>query len=657
MNLRRALQPRAPRSRPAPRRPARARDRGQVLVLFALSAVILLAGAGLAIDVGRFYSERRFLQNAADAAALAAANALIRGESDANADAAARDVLTRNFGVDPNGVTPTLPPVTPVYEAGHAGDPLYLSNGILITGGDVRVAVANSIPYVFGGVVGLGSNQIGARARVNLNGNLLPIAVRRYVNAPGPQSGATSPCPGNQGQFMDFFATADTSCLGTDADAVLRTNPGPGAAFDAVTPGGDPANHGPVVAILGQGAQPSNGADFRGFVALDIRNFATDVSQLYYNKVTSGTTSNTLKAMEANWILNGGYPGPKFPSIVSPPDPNDQIAIMSGNATGIAIDAVNSRFAPGKEILVLVYSGQTMAIPDFTISPPGTIVLPTSGLTASAGSFKVSRNQAFTGAVDLSTLSDALDAQNPMNTGSLLGGASPFTYSPNPVTPSIGSGTSVSMQNATTSGAPTGIYTLWVQGQAGSPYLTTKLEPFALQIGSVSRDFTLTSDSRQQTVASPGDTATFTLNLKRSGPPFDGTVTLSADTPLPTGAGAVSFSANGVTPTPGSGTDVTLTINTGTMAPGQHSFVIRATGMNGDTPSVPVTHLLPLTIYVGTSSSGGNQEYVDITGFAVMRIASTNTNTVEAYAISPVITDMNDPQLRRGQVARLVPWN
>ena len=31
-------------------------------------------------------------------------------------------------------------------------------------------------------------------------------------------------------------------------------------------------------------------------------NFATSSSQLYYNGVTAGTNSNTLKAMEANWI-------------------------------------------------------------------------------------------------------------------------------------------------------------------------------------------------------------------------------------------------------------------------------------------------------------------------------------------------------------------
>ncbi|MEA2547402.1 MAG: hypothetical protein QOI09_2675, partial [Chloroflexota bacterium] len=43
-------------------------------------------------------------------------------------------------------------------------------------------------------------------------------------------------------------------------------------------------------------------------------------------------------------------------------------------------------------------------------------------------------------------------------------------------------------------------------------------------------------------------------------------------------------------------------------------------------------------------------------GFAVMRIASMDANTINAYAITPVIADPNDSRLRRGQVAKLVPW-
>jgi hypothetical protein len=152
----------------------------------------------------------------------------------------------------------------------------------------------------------------------------------------------------------------------------------------------------------------------------------------------------------------------------------------------------------------------------------------------------------------------------------------------------------------------------------------------------------------------------FTINLKRSGGVFGGTgVALSLEAmpgeTLPAGLGAVTFSPASVTPTNGNGSDSTLTINTGTMASGMHQFVVRATGRNGDTR--PVTHLMVLTVYVGTSSSGGNQEYVDIVGFAVMRVAGITSNTVTAYAITPVIADPSDSRLLRGQVARLVPWN
>jgi hypothetical protein len=634
-------------------------QRGQVLVVFALGVAGLLAAAGVAIDVGRFYSERRFLQNAADAAALAAANALIRGESYADAEVEAQTSLARNFLGDPNGVIASLPPLTPVYESGHAGDPAYLKHGILISGGDIRVAVMNNISYTFGRAVGLGNQPIGARARVRLEGQLLPIAVRNFVNAPGPGTG-TYPCVDDERTFMDFFATAETACLGTDTDSSLRVDPNPGSAFDPVLTDNDRLNHGPIVAILGDGASPDNGADFRGYVALDIRNFANTTSQLYYNGVDPSTTSNTLKDLEAQWFLAGGYPGPMFPPVISPPDPNDQVATMSGNATGVGIDAFNGRFAPGDTILVAVYSGVTNEIPDFSMAAPSTIALPTTGTLATAGSFKVGRNQAFSGTVTLTTVADTGDPANPMVTGTLLGGSTPITYTPNAVTPSLGSGETVSMTNVSTSGAGNGIYTLWLRGEAGSPYLSIKYEPFAVNVGSVSRDFTVSLDASEKFVAS-GDNVSFSLNVKRSGPAFGGAgVSLSLEAlpgeTMPTGLGAVTFSPANVNPT-SSGTASTLTINSGTAAPGQYDLVIRATGINGDSPGRQVTHLLPIRLDVATASAGGNQQYVDISGFAVMRVVLGDSNTVQAYAITPVIADLNDPQLRRGQVARLVPWN
>jgi hypothetical protein len=499
------------------------------------------------------------------------------------------------------------------------------------------------------------------RARVKFDGDLLPIAVRHYVHAPGSNSGV-APCVDDFTEFTDFFSTAATSCLGTDTDASNRVEPNPGANFSSSSPDNDRTNHGPIVEILGQGADPDNGADFRGFVALDIRNFGTPTSQLYYNEVTASTTSNTLKDMQSQWILDGGYKGPWFPPVVSPPDPNDQVATMSGNAAGQAVDAMAERFAAGNPILVAVYSGLVMQIPDFSLNGPGTATVAANGTTASVGSFRISRNQSFSGSVDFSTLADAGDPANPLVLGTMLGAPNPIAYTPNPATPSLGLGTTVSMTDAQMSGAADGVYTLWLVAQAGSPYLTTKYQPFTLEVGSVGRDFTITSDASVGSTATAGGDITFTLNLKRTGSSFGGSgVNLSLEalpgSSLPTGIGTVTFSPSNVSPASGTGTNSTLTINTGTMAPGTYQVVVRASGTNGDTSPHKVTHLMPLTIGVGASASAGNQGYVDIIGFAVMRIASITSNTVTAYAISPVITDLADSRLRRGQVARLAPWN
>src|SRR5688572_8207420 len=70
-------------------------ERGQAIVLVALSLVVLLLFAALAVDGGRFVSERRYLQNAADAAALAGVlewrQALGRGETEAQAEVSAKN--------------------------------------------------------------------------------------------------------------------------------------------------------------------------------------------------------------------------------------------------------------------------------------------------------------------------------------------------------------------------------------------------------------------------------------------------------------------------------------------------------------------------------------------------------------------------------------
>ena len=638
-----------------PRRAGAHRQHGQILVLFAMSMVVIMAAAGLAFDIGRFYSEKRFLQNAADAGALAVANALIRGESNTDAEAEGRDVLARNLLGSPTGTVATVA-TTPEYATGHSGDADYLTSGVLITGGEVRVAIKSDVNYTFGRSIGLGSARVGGKAKVKTVGDLLPIAVRHYINAPGPYVGAVTPCDGNTNQFQDLVATANTSCLGSTTDGSLRSTPNPGSAFNSSAPDDDPVNHGPIIALVGQGASPSNAASFRGFVALDIRNFqyASPPSNVFYNGVTAGTNANTLKAMQAGWV-GTGYPGPDFPPVVVPPDPNDQVGIIDGNSSGIVVDAIDERYDPGAEILAAVYSGTVSSIPDFSYAVPSTATINTNQNRSGSVTMSVSKNASFTGWVETFAFANWGETGHPWGTT-----LTPLAF--NPSAPMVPNGT-VTWSTFQTTGAPQGVYTVWIQGHSSSPVLLDHFYPVGISIGSVNRDFS-TSGGAAVLIPATGGTGTTSVNVStpnNNGTYFGGTVSLSveggpdATVPgtLPTGIGAVSVSPSTITLNKGTSQNVTVTVNGGTLGPGVYQLSLRVTGANS--AGQPVTRMMPFNVAIATAST--SNEYVDILGFTTFRITSLNSNAVYGYAISGVYSDMNDPALRRGQVARLVPWN
>lgn len=79
------------------------RERGQMLVLFALSLVAIIGMVGLVLDSGGAFAQRRYQQNAADVAALAAANDLIANQGDANWVATAESIATQNGYTDSVG--------------------------------------------------------------------------------------------------------------------------------------------------------------------------------------------------------------------------------------------------------------------------------------------------------------------------------------------------------------------------------------------------------------------------------------------------------------------------------------------------------------------------------------------------------------------------
>ena len=631
-------------------------ERGQVSVMIGASLVVLLGLAGVAIDGGRLLMERRHIQNAADAAALAGCRALIDGASDFAAAQAARDIAQINLERSPAAGTSTIAAdASPVYEDGHAGDPAYLVSGIAVTGTGVRVAIQSTVDTALGRVVGVDRLDTGARARCTFVNAALPIVARRYSNAPGPGGG-----------FVDHVATAATSTLG-------RVDPNSVLGYDGVRTPASATDPGPTFALYGPNSKAANDASFRGFIALDIRNFATTTSRIYYNGVASGTNPNTIKQMQGEYIVKG-YPGPGFPPVTTPPDPNDQVAVLNGNDTPMVVGNFDDVYRVGDEVLVALYNGTVMSIPDFSITPPAWIDVPSTGTVATGPTFAVGRNDAFNSTVTLFLHGDAaaasatpphpeydLIAEPPSHDPPSAGDMNMPNFDPNVFIPEQ-RGTTVRLRDISTNAVPAGIYTVWLRGKSGDPYFQERRYPVAVRAGGATRDFSLANSTTTGHAAAAGNAISLPIYVSTAASgttawgSAGGAVQLSIDAgtlPASLVPSQVALSPASVTPSSsGSGALSTLTIDTAGLSPGYYTFNLRATGTNGDTQ--PVTHVQPISFTVVNQPSNGS--YVDIIGFSIFRVTALGANSIEGQAITGAYADPNDPALRRVQEARLIPW-
>jgi Flp pilus assembly protein TadG len=637
--------------RPAPR--------GQVLVMFAILLVVLLGFAGVAIDFGRQNAEQRHIQTAADAAALAICKALIDGASDDAAIAEGRSVARINIERSPAGASALIAPdASREYADGHAGDPAYLTSGILISSTTVRVAISSTVETTLARVVGVPTLDTSARARCELRGGpAVPIVARRYDAAPGPGSG-----------FTDFLATSATSTTGAvDGFSVL--------GYGGRTPASEAAP-GPVFDLYGPGAKASNESAFRGFVALDVRNFQSTTSRVYYNGVSAGTNEQTLKNKEGAYLVDG-YPGPMFPSITSPADPNDQVAALLGNDTNMVVGNFGDVFQVGDRLLLAVYSGTVMQIPDFAISPPSAFTVASTGGPVNGPNFSVSRNDAFSSTVTLHLHGDAAASDighpewdivpDPPVSPPAAGDMNQPTWSTDVFIPAK-NGTTVGTSGIRTNAVPAGIYTVWLEGHSGNPYFQTRRTPVPVKVGGATRDFSLANSTTSASIATVGGSASIPLYVSTTTASSTkwgsggSAVSLGVDANSFTdcsyaaatiGAGQLTLSASVVTPTAsGSGALSTLTINSVGLGPGCYKFNVRAYGTNGD--GQKVVHILPVTFTVATTASTGS--YVDIIGFAVFQVTDISANSISGKAVSGVYADQNDQALRRAMRPRLRPW-
>jgi Flp pilus assembly protein TadG len=131
-------------------------ERGQIIVIFALGLVAIVAMVGLVLDGGSAFAQRRSEQNAADLAALAAANDLIVNQGSATWAATARAVAAQNGYT--HGVDGTIVKVSC---DNCPGQPIKES----IDGVQVQVDITAPHRNNFAGVMGMSTWDVSATAR------------------------------------------------------------------------------------------------------------------------------------------------------------------------------------------------------------------------------------------------------------------------------------------------------------------------------------------------------------------------------------------------------------------------------------------------------------------------------------------------------------
>jgi Flp pilus assembly protein TadG len=132
-------------------RPA-AGERGQILVLFALSITAVIAMVGLVLDGGDTFAQRRGQQNGADMAAVAGANAYMNAPGNPTAKRAAAVAAVAAAGTR-NG-----------YTNGAASTTMTVSVGLVSSGATVKVDITRPHVNGFARIMGFNSWDVSVTA-------------------------------------------------------------------------------------------------------------------------------------------------------------------------------------------------------------------------------------------------------------------------------------------------------------------------------------------------------------------------------------------------------------------------------------------------------------------------------------------------------------
>jgi Flp pilus assembly protein TadG len=211
---------------------------GQTIVFFAVATLVLMGMLGLALDAGYDFTQRRTMQNAADAAALYGANMVYQNVNAATVNNNARTLAIQNGLKDPatNSTSFSCRFVdNSGNDRGDCGNG-YPGNGAKATG--VRVSVAETHPTFVMRVLGITTSSTGATATsyAESPGFDAPIIVCGFKTglADGQVDDDRDEGTDNKGnpnppdQRLSILSNLDANGDLTSYPAVINQTPGPG---------------------------------------------------------------------------------------------------------------------------------------------------------------------------------------------------------------------------------------------------------------------------------------------------------------------------------------------------------------------------------------------------------------------------------------------
>ena len=266
-------------------------QRGQVFPLAGIALVVILAVAGLAVDVGYYRYQERLQQNAADGAAVAGAAEL--RYSTASAIAAAKaDAALNGFPDGTNGITVT---VDTKYSSVYTGST-----------SAVHVTISKSYPKFFEGVLAGGTVPINTSAVARQNANNVNCFYQLDPSGSPNFNGMNFHAP-NCSMIMNGNG-GNMNNATIDAAAILYAGSAPnenGATFPEARPTQSLPALDPCPDIAGCNYLASNPPSTSGCVPLQASKFTGYIWPGCYTNVNLNQSNVTLNP--GLYVVNGAW--------------------------------------------------------------------------------------------------------------------------------------------------------------------------------------------------------------------------------------------------------------------------------------------------------------------------------------------------------------